>query len=66
MKIVRYILNSYEKKEKTTIVLRTSIISPCLQYQIIRKDKKEGKIQNKIVHRHKCNYIIKKYIPRMS
>ena len=37
--IVRHILNSCVKKEAMTIILRTSITLPCLQYQIIKADK---------------------------
>lgn len=39
MKIVPNILNFCEKNPVQTMILKTSIISPCLQYQAIREQK---------------------------
>lgn len=38
--IVRHILNFCVKKETTTIILRMNTTLPCLQYQIIKANKR--------------------------
>lgn len=40
MQTVLHILNSCVKKEKVTIILRMNTTLPCLQYQIIKANKR--------------------------